>query len=534
MTDTPTIPWGGLVKPTTDGLEGLPDSPVPYYAGFKDGLYLHRRLLIGRGAIKQSHWPDNFPTLGSNTGVFRFDADPIPGDLMAQVVSFFKRIYEKYSAEAAVILTMNATTKAWRIFIPTQLVSGGGVNYVFDPAHMGEDQYVVGSIHSHCNMNPFHSGTDTGDTDSNDGLHMTIGHISKDIPDIVAMAAINKTLMHYQPDAFPNLFDYTQIGQHEAPAWWDQYVRPTGSTDKPAGFELYKKFEKPTEVKDEKKAQSRAVTVFHPQKSTMQTVGKGQSGLRIIPSPSSSRLNDDQLARQMMSDWGIPGYGFQIDGETGVYTPRDRDGRPWWAGRTPQALAESGYAWDDHLLTYRWVGGEAASRALAADPNQSNESREFNARQAAERGVKWEKDPDTGDSRVRALDLTEIEKLRKTIFAEDDELFWEDELRETLGDDPVDALFDSDCLHEDDFDWAVLNTEAAIDPASWKELMLAKALGAVTALRALGVDAQLNLKAKPLQNGEQSEWLLPNEPKKSRRQQRREKKTKEATSHGIL
>lgn len=532
---TPDIKWGDLIKMPANGLDGVPDTPTPFYVGAKDGLFLHRRLLIGRGLVKQATWPSNYESVGTSTGVFRFDVEPIPGILMSQVASFFRRIYRKYHAEAAVILTMNATTKEWRIFVPTQLVSHGGVNYVFDPAHMGEDQYVVGSIHSHCDFSPFHSGTDTGDTDANDGLHMTIGFIEKDVPGIVAMASINKTLMHYQQDAFPHLFDYTQLWQHDAPAWWDNYVRPTGSADKPVGYELYAKFQKPTEVKDEKKThQTKAVTVFHPTKGTMQTVGKGQSGLRTVPSRvvTGAQLSDQQLARQMMSDWGVPGFGFELDEELGVYTPRDKDGRPWWAGRSAQQMAQSGYSWDNDLSTYRYVGPEAAQRAFDTEFGISNESREFNARKAAERGIKWDKDPDTGGLRMKSLTPEEVFELRMGLLAEDeDEDFWEDKLRETAGHDVVDAMFDSDVLHEDDFDWAVLNPEQAGDITAWKEVMFKKALGAVEALRTMGMDVKLQLKAAPLKDGEVKEWLLPEEPK-SRRQKRREKR--EARAHGVL
>lgn len=525
MTD---IKWGDLVKLPAGGLTELPDVSTPYYAGAKDGLFLHRRLLIGRGLIKQSHWPDNYNAVGNSTGIFDFDAEPIPGVLMAQVASFFRRIYRKYHAEAAVILTMHATTKEWRIFIPTQLVSHGGVNYVFDPTHMGEDQYVVGSIHSHCDFSPFHSGTDTGDTDGNDGLHMTIGYIEKDEPGIVAMASINKTLIHFKQDEFPFLFDYTQLWQHEAPAWWDNYVRPTGSTEKPVGFELYAKFQRSTEVRNEKK--TNAVTVFHPKNSTMQVVGKGQHGLTTQTGHTvhGAQISDEQRARQLMADWGIPGFGFEFDENLGAYIPASETRRPWWAGRSAQAMAASGYAWDNDAETYKYVGPEAANRAFESEFGITNESREFNARQAAERGVKWNKDPDTGGV---SLTPTALAELRSILTSEnDDNEFWEDLLRAAIGHDAVETLFDSQVLTEEDFDWAILNPEQAGTADAWRDLLFKKALGTVTALQALGMDVKLNLKAKPTKTGNITEWLLPEEPK-SRRQRRREKR--EARHHGI-
>ena len=127
---TTDIRWDDVVRYRgQNGLADAPDSPVPYHLGAKDGLFLVRRTMLGRGAIKLQYWPDHFDKLGGDQ--FLFEAPPIPGTLMSQVVDFFRRTYERLHAEAAVLLTLNelnATTYNDR-FAP--LVAGDASRYRF-------------------------------------------------------------------------------------------------------------------------------------------------------------------------------------------------------------------------------------------------------------------------------------------------------------------------------------------------------------------------------------------------------------------
>ena len=276
-----TMPgFADIIKATTDQWDDIPNPPLPYYLAAKEGIFLHRRLAFGRGLVKQVTIPATFAPLGVVTGgSFLFEADPIPAHLMGQIVSFFKRVYQRQQTEAAVLLTMNMTTKEWGIFVPTQMVSHGGVNYVYDPTHITGGRIVVGSIHSHADFSPFHSGTDTNDAAEFDGFHCTIGFVNS-TPKIVAMVAMNKQNMHYGETEFPALFDWTEIDKHPAPDWWDQYVERQGAKDKPVGFDLYAKFAKPTIIKSH--------------------VSTNTSVL-----PALGFRPDHDRGRQLQSDWGI-------------------------------------------------------------------------------------------------------------------------------------------------------------------------------------------------------------------------------------
>ncbi len=533
---TETIPFAGLIKGRGDGWDGFPDNQMPYYAGFVDGLFVHKRMLIGRGVSKVSHWPTSFPKVGA-TGLFDFEAPPIPAKLIGQVVNFFERIYDRQHTEAAVLLVMHEETKEWRIFVPTQLVSHGGVNYVHEPLHIKRPWVTVGSIHSHCDFGAGHSSTDTGDAEDFDGLHMTTGHIKQDIPQIVAMVSMNKQNVHFKPEDFPKLFDYSEVKQHEAPAWWDRYVEDPKKGIKPVGFELYEKYQKSTVVKSEKttnvtqptkpspgyqsthynaddwyfnKEANRMVrkdwkvdkdgTITYPNGHKVakggyyqptQPVGKGQHGLTIIRKGETQITKMGETQRRHNFIEGV-GYGS---------APRQTQGNDWddfyrlmgmeespseWSTISPTDLLEAGYSWDPGDKTWHWTGDGQAKSLEDIASTILNESTEFNARQMAERGVQWD---EYDGALLRPPTMTELERLGIV----KDEPFWEDMLPENI----VTTVTASNLVTEDDLDYILYQPHHAGTIEFWQHLIMQKAIAACETLQALGIDASVKVKAAP-------------------------------------
>jgi PRTRC genetic system protein A len=431
----PTPSFGDLIKIPGESIEDWPDAPNPYYVGAGNGLYLHRRLLFGRVVVKQKNWPSNFTDFGGKPhidGDFRWEVEKIPARIMGQVVNFFKRVYDQRHAEAMVLLTMDRETKEWGTFIPTQLVSGGGINYVYDRDHLTSGKLLVGSIHSHCNMGAFHSGTDTGDADEFAGFHATIGKISQDVPEIVAMVSMNGMNLHLRKDEFENAFDYSEIDKHPAPDWWFRYVGSTTDKDQPIGFELYKKFEKPTEIKVHKtEYQSKpwsygAPSNYQPNKphqSNQPAVGKAQDGVRT--------LKDDEF-RTWRRIFGGHMYDF--------------DASPDDDPENALFMRAEGYEWDPAKRYWRWDHGYVTSEI-------TNESKEFNARRAAQTGqIKW-----NGDGALVMGDSN-------------DWVYWEDSLDKKF----VEALTQLSSLSDDDVDFAIQYPQVAGEIDHWRNLLIRK------------------------------------------------------------
>jgi len=216
--------------------DNVPDPVVPYYAIYKEGVFLHRKTQIGNVLVRQTSLPTNatLAKLGNANGVFQWTGEKIPGKIIAQATDFFTRIYDAHGTEAEVIITMHNDTGEFRLFVPYQRVSGTGVKSLFDAAHIDKNYTVVGSIHSHCNFGAFHSGTDSADAADMDGIHFTIGMLKSNPPQIVAMAVMNKKEFHYSD---PNMVADVVFTGETAPEWWDRYVFPGTTPDtKPKGM----------------------------------------------------------------------------------------------------------------------------------------------------------------------------------------------------------------------------------------------------------------------------------------------------------
>jgi hypothetical protein len=89
-------------------------------------------------------------------------------------MAFFREVFRKYQAEAAVLLYLREGAE-YEIRIPPQQVAGGHCRYEIGPNPPGCIR--VGTIHSHGAAEAFHSELDDLDEQHDDGLHVTIGSL---------------------------------------------------------------------------------------------------------------------------------------------------------------------------------------------------------------------------------------------------------------------------------------------------------------------------------------------------------------------
>ena len=115
--------------------------------------------------------------------------------------------------EAVVLLFYHPKKKIWKIEAPIQVVTPGSVRYE-DGIQLGGHWLKVGTIHSHCDMAPFHSGGDQHDEMFFDGLHATFGHISRKCPGVSVQIVCNQLRFVTQPEDY---FAGVTYGQVEIP-----------------------------------------------------------------------------------------------------------------------------------------------------------------------------------------------------------------------------------------------------------------------------------------------------------------------------
>jgi hypothetical protein len=185
----------------TEGVE-LPKDKT-YYLVTSKGLYIHRKTKFGSGLVKV----DGVPWFDEPSTDFNLTLPKIPSLVIGQAWEFFRQVFKKYNSEAYLTILYNEQEKSYTLYCPKQSVSHGSANYgvdlnkqelvekttadgqtiqVFQNATYDaiapkdrEGWTVIGTIHSHCDFDAFHSGTDTSDEAQMDGIHITLGHVNQ-------------------------------------------------------------------------------------------------------------------------------------------------------------------------------------------------------------------------------------------------------------------------------------------------------------------------------------------------------------------
>ncbi len=189
-----------------------PDAPA-YIVG-KDGFYLKKRTELYECTVKVPELPE-YPEVREKV---QWTASKLPWSLIESTLDFFRAVYMKYQGEAIVLVTHD--DGAWDISVPRQTV---------EPAHLkyrSVDKVTpVGTIHSHCNMGAFFSGTDDGDVVNFDGLHIVLGRISLPFPEIATAVYINGRMFECRPeDIIADMPGYSENKDSKHP--WMKNVRP--------------------------------------------------------------------------------------------------------------------------------------------------------------------------------------------------------------------------------------------------------------------------------------------------------------------
>lgn len=155
----------------------------------------------------------------------------IPFEHVWKIKEFFRRVVEVHRSEAEVTLYYNSETGDYKIHVPTQEVSYGGVKYKrMGIKHLPEFQGYneVGTIHSHCDFGAFHSGTDIGDEKDFDGLHITFGHNNLD--EFSISASIVVTRFRTEVDPLGRLEGIERAGE-EKPQCRDNFYKLVTASD---------------------------------------------------------------------------------------------------------------------------------------------------------------------------------------------------------------------------------------------------------------------------------------------------------------
>jgi len=202
-----------------------PTEPSVFYLMARDGLYLCRNHEFFRSCTPARGFPAE---LSPQQPFLLSRYPPIPQALFERVVGFFTRIGEQYGAEAGVHLLWDRQAQRMEAYVPPQVATvsrswkGGchpvGLHYDM-PAQLPPHVLLLGDIHCHVDLPAFASGTDMEDEIHRPGLHVVVGHISDEPPDVHAELVVDGCRFAIDPERV--IAGYTRRDLDVPAAWLD-------------------------------------------------------------------------------------------------------------------------------------------------------------------------------------------------------------------------------------------------------------------------------------------------------------------------
>jgi PRTRC genetic system protein A len=168
-----------------------------FYVLARDGLYRCRDAEFFRSCVVAKTGPSE---LAEHQPFFEPRFPRIPRALIEQAVGFFARIAELHGSEAAAFLVWDRGEARVRLVVPHQVAtvseSSTGYRYPigvhYDPPTDLPDAWVIfGDIHSHVNHAAYASHTDVHDETHSAGLHIVVGRIQSEPPDLHLEAVVD-------------------------------------------------------------------------------------------------------------------------------------------------------------------------------------------------------------------------------------------------------------------------------------------------------------------------------------------------------
>jgi len=174
-----------------------PEDERLFYLLGCDGLYLCREHEFFRSCVKTTAGPSE---LAAQQPFFEPRFPTIPRPIIERAVGFFARVAELHGSEAAALLVWDRPAACVRLVVPQQTAtvseSAGGYRYPIGvhyepPPDLPEEWVVFGDIHCHVNHAAYASHTDIHDELHSAGLHIVVGRIQNEPPEIHVEAVVD-------------------------------------------------------------------------------------------------------------------------------------------------------------------------------------------------------------------------------------------------------------------------------------------------------------------------------------------------------
>jgi PRTRC genetic system protein A len=185
-----------ILLKTSDSLQ-WPENQSCFYVLAREGLYLIRQNGFFRSCVKVKDGPSE---LASQAPFYEPLFPKIPKEVIEQAVGFFSEIADLHNSEAAALLVWDPDEQQVRLVVPRQTatVSRSTANYSYPigvhyepPIDLPESWVVFGDIHCHVSGAAYASYTDVQDELHSTGLHIVIGRIHDEPPEVHVEAVVD-------------------------------------------------------------------------------------------------------------------------------------------------------------------------------------------------------------------------------------------------------------------------------------------------------------------------------------------------------
>ncbi len=210
------------------------DAPWPeqeklFYLLTANGLFRCRNHPFFRSSVPVNDWPAE---LATHRPFLKLSYPKIPQRLFERVIGFFARIGDDHGAEAAVLLAWHKTALRLEVIVPEQCTLVGTtwsgrpfpVEVRYEIPHLPPDLMLIGDIHSHVDMSAYASAMDKDDELHRPGLHIVVGRLSLEPPDLHIEVTVDGTRFQVH-DPKMVLAGYHHRRPHEVPQEWIDKVK---------------------------------------------------------------------------------------------------------------------------------------------------------------------------------------------------------------------------------------------------------------------------------------------------------------------
>jgi hypothetical protein len=181
-----------------------------YYLIAGNGIFLHKDTAIGSVLVQVN----DIAGLVEAKNDFQLTLPRIPGLVVGQALTFFRKVFEDLQSEAYLHLFFSRKSGQFRLWCPGQKVSRGGVEYDGCDQMSYEERtgrkpgepcgeavwQLIGSVHSHCDLPAFHSSTDIVDEATFHGIHVTLGNVDTPHFSMAMSVAMNQHRLLLEPE----------------------------------------------------------------------------------------------------------------------------------------------------------------------------------------------------------------------------------------------------------------------------------------------------------------------------------------------